>query len=621
MVNRNQIQNKNNSSGILLLAKQSGETSFSSLTAVKRALDTGKVGHTGTLDSFADGLLVVLTGSLTRLVPHITNFSKTYLALIEFGKETDTLDPTGNVIREGTVPSEGEVMKALEFFKGEIDQIPPAFSALHVNGKRASDLMRSGKNVELPARKITIHSIKLLDFYEQYALIEVNCSKGTYIRSLARDIAAKCGSCAHLAALRRTSVGPFNLKDAAGFTQLGDFTISSLLEKINRQKETGETGPAFNRRGDTVFEQEVKDCIYPMTISIAQYCGFTPAILSRAYVQDFSSGRRLKNHSFYYTEKPSDNCEFAVFYPDLDFAGVIKKSGRKLSYGFVNPVRREKIKIYSWEQIYSGKFSEDFKKKGTAISIGSFDGTHIGHDAIFDSLISRKEYVPGIVTFRHSTRSVKAGDDYPGDVSTLSQRMEFFIQKGFAFVVVIDFSDDFVKISGTDFLSVLRDNCNLKYLVEGEDFRCGHKGLTDVTAIRQFCMENTIDFDVHSFVDYLDKKVSSSRIRQDVLDRSFDDVKIMRHKSFEIDCAGFEWRREVSDGQNWLVCKKQGMQVFPSDGEYTVAVNMVISGSEEISVTKTAVCKLESGLLRVLDSDGSLRGFVRSIQFDYSQRK
>ena len=120
MVNRNQIQNKNNSSGILLLAKQSGETSFSSLTAVKRALDTGKVGHTGTLDSFADGLLVVLTGSLTRLVPHITNFSKTYLALIEFGKETDTLDPTGNVIREGTVPSEGEVMKALEFFKGEI---------------------------------------------------------------------------------------------------------------------------------------------------------------------------------------------------------------------------------------------------------------------------------------------------------------------------------------------------------------------------------------------------------------------------------------------------------------------------------------------------------------------
>ena len=109
-------------SGILLLSKQSGETSFASLSAVKKSLGTKKVGHTGTLDSFADGLLVVLTGHLTRLVSHITNFGKTYLALIEFGSETDTLDPTGNIIKTGRIPDEEEVRTALKKFKGEIDQ-------------------------------------------------------------------------------------------------------------------------------------------------------------------------------------------------------------------------------------------------------------------------------------------------------------------------------------------------------------------------------------------------------------------------------------------------------------------------------------------------------------------
>ena len=158
----------NLNSGIVLLSKQSGETSFASLSAVKKSLGTKKVGHTGTLDSFADGLLVVLTGHLTRLVSHITNFGKTYLALVEFGSETDTLDPTGKIVKTGRIPEEEEVREALKAFKGEIDQIPPKFSALHVNGKRASDLMRNGEEVELPARKITIYSIKLLDFFEKY---------------------------------------------------------------------------------------------------------------------------------------------------------------------------------------------------------------------------------------------------------------------------------------------------------------------------------------------------------------------------------------------------------------------------------------------------------------------
>lgn len=596
-----------NNSGILLLSKQSGETSFSSLSAVKKSLGTKKVGHTGTLDSFADGLLVVLTGQLTRLVPHITNFRKTYLALIEFAAETDTLDPTGKVVATGPVPSEEQVREALKRFNGTIEQVPPVFSALHVGGKRASDIARSGEVPELKSRSVIIYSITLLDFYDKYALIEVSCSKGTYIRSLARDIAKECGTVAHLRALRRTSVGPFLLKDAAGHGQLGGFTISSLVH--------GEKPVFQDRKNDDAFAEEIRRCTYPMTASIASMCGFTPALLTQAYIQDFSTGRQLRNHSFYYLSKPADSCELAAFYPDMSFAGVVKKRGRKLSYGFVIPPSEQKIKVYSWEQISSGKFSVDFKGSGTAITIGSFDGTHIGHDSIFDSILAKKELAPGIITFRHSTRAAKAGSSFTGEVSTLSQRMEFFIRKGFRFVVVIDFSDDFTRISGYDFLSVLKDTCNVKYIAEGEDFRCGYKGSTDIPALRQFCEASGIELNVLSFVDYLGKKVSSSRIRQDVLDKEFQAIRIMLRKPYSIDCAGFEWERENIGGELWLSAPQKGTQVFPPDGEYQVRVEMAISGSEEISVTKTTACKLDSGLLRVLDSDGSLSGFVRSIQF------
>ena len=259
-------------SGIVLLKKQPGKTSFSSLSSVKRALGTTKVGHTGTLDSFADGLLVVLVGKLTHLVPHITNFDKTYIALVEFGTETDTLEPTGQVIKTGRIPTKEEVESVLPKFMGEIDQIPPAYSALHVDGKRASDLIREGKSVELKSRKITISSIKLLDFSEKYLRIEVSCSKGTYIRSLARDIANACGTVAHLKELRRTRVGPFCLEDAVGT----DYDCENEAE----------------------FYEKIRSSLLDMTPEVASLCGMDACVLAPRYISDFNNGRPLKAKMF-----------------------------------------------------------------------------------------------------------------------------------------------------------------------------------------------------------------------------------------------------------------------------------------------------------------------------------
>jgi len=201
-------------SGLILLNKNSGVTSFEALGEVKRALGTGKVGHTGTLDKFAQGLLLVLTGRALRLTPYFSHCDKQYKGRILFGAETDTLDPEGNVIAQADPPSRESVEQVLKTFKGDIMQKPPVFSAIHINGQRASKLARSGEAPEMKERAVTIYDLKLEEWQPPFADIFVHCSSGTYIRSLARDIALAAGSRAHLSSLTRTKVAAFSLDTA-----------------------------------------------------------------------------------------------------------------------------------------------------------------------------------------------------------------------------------------------------------------------------------------------------------------------------------------------------------------------------------------------------------------------
>lgn len=206
-------------SGLILFNKKPGVTSFDALRDIKRALGTGKVGHTGTLDKFARGLLVVLTGSALKLSRWFLHCDKQYIGKIHFGVETDTLDPEGNVIAKTSPPSREETEKALLQFTGEILQSPPAYSAIHVGGKRASDLARRGEAPEMKKRPVHIYKLELLSWQPPFAEIFAHCSSGTYIRSLARDIALAAGSRAHLCELLRTKVANFSLKEFHTETQ------------------------------------------------------------------------------------------------------------------------------------------------------------------------------------------------------------------------------------------------------------------------------------------------------------------------------------------------------------------------------------------------------------------
>lgn len=201
--------------GMVLLSKPEGVTSFRALGALKKTLSTKKVGHTGTLDKFATGLMVVLTGKMTKFAPYITGMDKEYEAVFRFGETTETLDPEGEVTEEAPVPTLEEIEKAVkEKFTGKIMQIPPDFSAVHIGGQRAYQLKLQGKEVKIPPREVDIQKYEILSWDGRDLKVRVACSKGTYIRSLARDLARETGSAAYVLTLHRTKVGMFTLEGA-----------------------------------------------------------------------------------------------------------------------------------------------------------------------------------------------------------------------------------------------------------------------------------------------------------------------------------------------------------------------------------------------------------------------
>jgi len=210
--------------GVLLLDKPEGLSSNHALQRARRTLDAQKAGHTGTLDPFATGLLICCLGRATKMCGAMLNADKTYLATLVFGEETDTGDLTGHVVARapegfGGV-NEAALRDALGAFEGEIQQIPPMYSALKRDGKPLYEYARAGITLEREPRTVTIRRITLRSFSSRQADILVSCSKGTYIRTLAQDIGRALGCGAHLSALRRTQAGPFSLDRAVTLDQL-----------------------------------------------------------------------------------------------------------------------------------------------------------------------------------------------------------------------------------------------------------------------------------------------------------------------------------------------------------------------------------------------------------------
>lgn len=209
---------------IILVDKPAGISSFGVVAKIRGRLKAElghkvKVGHTGTLDPFATGLLILLTGQMTKKSSEFLKLDKEYIAELKLGYVSSTGDPEGEITEvissKHSYSSLEKVTSVINSFVGEIDQTPPKFSAIKINGERAYKLARKGQDFEIPSRKVTIYNIEILDYHYPELKIKVHCSSGTYIRTLAEDIGKKLGTGAYLTALRRTKIGKYNVRNAS----------------------------------------------------------------------------------------------------------------------------------------------------------------------------------------------------------------------------------------------------------------------------------------------------------------------------------------------------------------------------------------------------------------------
>ncbi len=263
--------------GILNINKPAGKTSFGVVAVVRRLTGEHRTGHAGTLDPDATGVLPVCLGQGTRIVEFLMDTSKTYLAGVELGQATDTHDGSGQTIYQGDISGidTGKLEQALAQFRGNIEQIPPMYSAVKHKGQPLYRLARAGVAVQRKSRKVTIHRLELISWQPPLATLEIECSKGTYIRSLAHDLGEGLGCGAYLKTLVRTRYGIFDVKDAVSLEQLeeaikkGDwqqylYPIDSVLQDIpaltvdESEEAAIKTGSKIQKNEDTNDDNQGK---------------------------------------------------------------------------------------------------------------------------------------------------------------------------------------------------------------------------------------------------------------------------------------------------------------------------------------------------------------------------
>ena len=229
--------------GLILINKQKGFTSHDVVNVIRKQLNMKKVGHTGTLDPNATGVLPILVGKATKISKYLIEHDKTYIATIKLGEKTDTGDSEGQVIEEKLVPTDlkkEDINNALQSFLGKQKQVPPMYSAIKINGKKLYEYAREGKEVNLEAREIEIYKIQLLEYKNSKIKFEVECSKGTYIRTLCEDIAKKLGTVGYMEELQRTKVNNFKIEDSI---LLDDITLENAeknmikIEEVFKEKD------------------------------------------------------------------------------------------------------------------------------------------------------------------------------------------------------------------------------------------------------------------------------------------------------------------------------------------------------------------------------------------------
>ena len=309
-------QAKFTANGVLVLDKPTGLTSHDVVKEVKRILGAAKVGHSGTLDPFATGVLILLINGATKLAPFLLEQEKTYRFSVHFGVETDTQDSTGRVVATHpcvALPEE-EIREACAAFVGEIEQTVPRFSAVRVGGQRLYQLARRGVDVTPPCRTVKIKSLDLYDLSWPEVTFEVTCSKGTYVRSLGVDLALHLNCNGHVSKLRRLASGGFNLKQAL------------TLEQFKEVVEKGELGGGLIAPAEALADYPELRVTYAAANTIRQ-------------------GGSLNSTEFF-ESKPSLEGPYRVLDPDNKLVAMVAKSGQASNGGHEGEITFKTLRVF-----------------------------------------------------------------------------------------------------------------------------------------------------------------------------------------------------------------------------------------------------------------------------------
>ena len=430
--------------GILILDKEAGMTSFGAVSRLRRILNTRKIGHTGTLDPEATGVLPVCIGSATKLVELFRDHDKEYIAGIRFGLISDTQDIFGNVLKEEEAHvTREEFGNALKHFTGKIRQLTPMYSARKVNGQPLYKLARKGIEVERSTKEITVYETELLAFNEekQEAVFRVACSSGTYIRTLCHDIGTYLSCGAVMSELQRTKAGPFSLSDAITLRE-----AEALMEK-----------------------GQLSSCVLPPDFLLSSY----PEARAEAEAYPYLvNGNPLKTGEFSVKEGSllTEGTKFRMYYNRI-FYGLYEYRGDALV----------PFKLFLPEP---GE-----ENPALAVTVGKFDGLHKGHQTIISEMKRAfPELLPALLTF-----------DFHGAAPeflrkkvlfTDSERALIYRAFGFRRVIVYPFTEELRTMSPEDFLGkLIRDELHAEAFFCGENFRFGFERKGDADFLREHASE------------------------------------------------------------------------------------------------------------------------------------
>ncbi len=439
--------------GLILIDKPQGLTSFGVVAQIRRLAGTKKVGHTGTLDPMATGVLPVFIGRATQLSSFLLDADKTYVASFRFGITTDTCDITGEITDEKPVNiSEEDILKVLPEFTGKITQTPPMFSALKKDGVPLYKLARQGVEVEIPQRDITVYSIVAQsEFKNNEMTFEISCSKGTYIRSLCRDIGQRLGCGAALSALRRTATSGFNISECVSLEALTEDNLQRYL--INEEKAIEHL-------------REIN--------------------VSRAQAIRFANGGRLDINRVG-LKNTYDNEVLRIRHNGtlVGLGNVMLENGEIAIKCIIN------------------------KPTETALALGTFDGIHLGHQAVLNSALKKSDRAVA-VSFSLPPKTY-FGTAF-GALMSEREKEDALYKMGFSDVHFLNF-EQVRNLSAIQFLNWLKAEFNPTRICCGFNYQFGSGAKGNTELLRDFCKTNGIELVVCEPVKRQGEIVSSSAIR------------------------------------------------------------------------------------------------------------